>query len=309
MDIWITRFSPIGTDMKVGVFITGHFRDAPITKQNYSQFLDSSHEVKFYVATWSNYDINRQTHNIIDMKLPVSDMLYNVFEDRLGGAWIGNIEDFYTGDLFHPVDRPDWKPITHYLSRSEAQPHIAVDDNWPFLSRLYDQTYVWHQCYLLAKDEWDSFDVCLRIRGDMDFRGKEKIPIEENQDGIHVNSYWWTPYSNEDSTGLSPHKISDHMGWGKPMYMKKYFDYHNNLVTLAQWATKQPHHVFQHNFEHWFAFYLLRFPYIKPYLDPNDINDHDLEIYKHGNLQRVLNHAAGGRSEYEFYAIVDKNLR
>lgn len=274
--------------MKVGLFVTGHFRGAPKTRENYAQFLDG-HDTSVYVATWSNKDINRYNHQIDHTQIPAEEQAKEAFGDNLKGLWIGNFEKFMSNDEPLP-GFPRRKLWNDYVSIE----HDALQSAYPNPQRSMDQWYAVLRAGELAKNDYSLFDVVIRIRGDMIFFGKPYIPFTDITDGIHVNGYtWWDrPEDREngalsDSTNLNPYALSDHLAWGKPQWMLKYFQYYNHFGPL--WAGKltvwhqsprnefDKSHSFLYNTEHMMSWYIQKYPYYHYSVDL------DMPWHRHGH--------------------------
>jgi len=278
--------------MKIGLFITGHLRDAPKTIENYKQFFDGN-DVSVYVGTWSTYDVHRSTHEPILVSIESDQIIQNIFGNALKKSWIGDMKKFVNEES--PYENCPPRLRWHDFAPT-PDPLIST---YPWPQRVADQWYVVKQTYLLCpSEEFDSFDVCIRIRSDMSFINKPNIPFSELEDGIHVDGYnWWTfpsdrgPYEHiVDSTNLIPYALSDQMAWGKPKWMKKYFEFYDHLIPffapIVNWAGwdgrgGQPN-LFFFNSEHMLAYYLLRVPYYRTNLNPIDVNDHDMPWHRHG---------------------------
>lgn len=289
--------------MKVGLFVTGHFRGAPKVRENYAQFLDG-HETSVYVATWSNRDINRYTHQVDHTQLDVIEMSKNAFGSNLKGLWVGDFNKFLDGQ----------SPAPGYPTRTFWNDHIRPENDpmvsaYPNPQRSLDQWYGVRQAYLLAGDEYDTFDVVIRIRSDQVFLGKPRIPFDDIRDGIHVNGYTWWDHGNSreggalnDSTAsyLNPYALSDQLAWGKPNWMKKYFEYYEHFAKL--WAGKltvwhqSPRSEFDksdsflYNTEHMMSYYIQKYPY--HHYSP----ECDTPWYRHGHDDNPHN-----RFDSDFY--------
>lgn len=315
--------------MKVAVFITGHFRDAPKTHENYKQFLESNHDVDFYIGSWSNYDVHRESRNIIPDKIDVESISKKLFGERLKGVWSGDVQKYEMGESPYPNSPPKivWEKYAsvELLNAVKNSPEFKPGDypniNYYFywMQRLLDQYYVMREIYRLS-DNFNSYDVCLRIRGDMSFINKPNIPIEELADGIHVNGYAWLQTGTHDYTQIQPWGISDQIAWGKPTWMKKYFEYANHYCDLfSKLATPEscsprfngtiyPPHIqntFYLDSGHMLAYYLLKYPYFRE-LNPNDPNDCDLMIHRHGHPHQDVKTPTGVVLSYDYYNIISK---
>lgn len=303
--------------MKLGVFMTGHFRDAPHTRENYAQFLDY-YDTSFYVSTWSTYDVNRQTHELELEPVDVRGQMEAAVGDSLKGMWIGDIEQYYaqpSGPTSASFSMDVRHNVENFLKREDANEQVRSDASWPFVQRVADQAYVTYKAYQLCpREEYDSFDAVIRIRGDMSFIGKEHIPVYHIEDGIHVSSYWWTNKC-EDASGLSPFRCSDHLLWGKPKWMRKYFYYYPNYFTRLVPRFRLPQSEFQYNTEHLMALYIQRVPFFRESeLDwdwpLNNPNERDCVLHREGNLHdNYLSHSKDGVSYYEFYDLMNKGIR
>ena len=104
--------------MKLGVFMTGHFRDAPHTRENYAQFLDN-YDASFYVATWSTYDINRQTHQLELQPVDVRGQMEAALGPALKGLWVGDQEKFHRNESPALGSEPRVL-ITDHLKKADA---------------------------------------------------------------------------------------------------------------------------------------------------------------------------------------------
>jgi hypothetical protein len=269
--------------MKIAVFISGFFRDAPQTRENYQQFLDRpDDEVDFYVGTWSNYDIDRNTFNPILKSVNVETVVSEIFGDRLKGLWVGDLVKFENGEAPHPNS----PPRTNFYEQFPLETLSPYGQSmYPWQQRVFDQWYTVYETYKLCQN-YDSYDLCIRLRGDMTFLNKPLIPFDDIRDGIHVNGFWLTRADSYDDTGLVPFRVSEQLGWGKPRFMRKYFEYYTHFMEFIAPKLTLPDNKFHFGSEHMFAYYLLRYPYFKT-LDPNNIHDHDLLIYIHGHTHTV----------------------
>lgn len=278
--------------MKVGLFITGHFRNTPLTYENYKQFIDG-HDLSVYVATWSTKTINKHTGGYVPdfFSVDIKTSLINLFGNSLKKMWIGDMEKFLANEA----------PITGYPPRTLWNDHVSPEKDplieaYPWPQRTLDQWYAVKQAYLLAESEYDSFDVVIRIRGDQIYLGKPKIPFEDNRDGIHVNGYTWWDHGNTRENGvlndstteyLNPYALSDQLAWGKPFWMRKYFEYYNHFASL--WAGKltvwhksprsefEKPNSFLFNTEHMMGYYIQKYPYY------NCSTDCDMPWHRHGH--------------------------
>lgn len=276
--------------MKIGLFITGHFRGAPKIRENYAQFLDG-HDTSVYIATWANRDINRYNHSIDWSPVDVQTNAVNAFGSSLKQLWIGDFEAFMTCR----------EPIPGYPVRKLWNNFVSPDVDpmrpaYPNPQRSLDQWYAVLQAYNLAQDEYDSFDVVIRIRNDQVFLGKPKIPFEDVRDGIHVNGYTWWDHGSSRENGalndsttsyLNPYALSDQLAWGEPYWMRKYFEYYNHFAEL--WAGKlnvwhqSPRSEFDkpdsflYNTEHMMSYYIQKYPYYK------HSEECDMPWYRHGH--------------------------
>lgn len=291
--------------MKVGLFVTGHFRGAPKTRNNYAQFLDGGHDTSVFVGTWRNRDINRYNHSINWEPVDIEAGVREAFGNNLKGLWVGDFEKFMNGE----------PPATGYPKRKLWNDYIPADqdplrDHYPNPQRSLDQWYGVLRTYELAGDAYDSFDVVIRIRADQIFLGKPPIPFDDIRDGIHVNGYtWWHNPQDRgngklvDSSGIVPYALSDQLAWGAPKWMRKYFEYYNHFALL--WAGKinvwdggpipaSAPNSFLYNTEHMMAYYLLHYPYYgytaeidMPWHrhghDDNPANRFDSDYYTWGN--------------------------
>lgn len=278
--------------MKIGLFATGHFRNVPAIRENFKQFLDN-HDTSVYVSTWSSQTIDRMTHYVDLTPIDAEQKARNSFGDNLKGLWIGDMEKFLTNQ----------SPVPGYPPRLLWNDYISVDRDpmvpkYPWPQRVLDQWYGVLQSYLMAHDVYDTFDVCIRIRCDMLFIGKPPVPFHSIEDGIHVNGYtWWTnPEDREngilaDSTNLVPYALSDQLAWGKPHWMRKYFEYYMYYCNLFAGKINVWHglprsefekpNAFLFNSEHMMSYYLLKFPYYDT--TRKEIDDgHDMPYHRHG---------------------------
>lgn len=268
--------------MKVALFMAGHLRDAPQVYENYKQFLEN-HDTKVYVATWSTYDIDRNTFKIDDTKIDVETITHNIFGSNLAKLWVGDVHKYENNESPHPDSLP----------RMQFYEHCPVEKlsdygkiMYPWQQRIIDQWYTLYQCYKLCEN-YDDFDVCVRIRSDANFIGKPEVPFTDIRDGIHVNGFWWTDVEHRDDIGLVPFRISEQLGWGTPKWMRKYFEYYLHIIELFVPLLQLPDNKFHFGSEHMFAYYLLRYPYFNKNLNPHDVSDHDVVIHKHGHDHRV----------------------
>ena len=273
--------------MKIGLFVTGHFRNVPQIHQNYAQFLDG-HDTSVYVGTWSSRTIDRNNHHADLTQIDAEGKAREAFGESLKGLWVGDMDAF----LSERSPAPNCPPriLWNDYVPAESDPLIGC---YPWPQRVLDQWYAVLQTYLLAEDVYDTFDVVIRIRGDQLFIGKPVVPFHEIEDGIHVNGYtWWTnPEDREsgtlvDSTGLVPYALSDQLSWGKPYWMRKYFEYYLNYCKLFAGKLTTYHgsihplnapNSMLFNSEHLMSYYLLKYPYYH-YADGMD-----MPWYRHGH--------------------------
>lgn len=287
--------------MKIGLFVTGHFRTAPKTHENYSQFLDG-HDTSVFVGTWTNKDIDRYTHQVDYTPVDVEGGVKAAFGSSLKGLWIGDTQAFFDNKSPAPGCPPRilWNDCIR-ADKDPLQPH------YPNPQRSLDQWYAVLQTYLLAEDVYDTFDVVIRIRSDQVFLGKPRIPFDDVFTGIHVNGYtWWhNPNDREhgtlnDSTNLTPYALSDQLAWGTPYWMRKYFEYYLNWPKIwpgrltvwsacPRWMFDLPNS-FLYNTEHMMAYYLLKFPYY------NFSKEKDMPWHRHGHDDNPHN-----RFDSDFY--------
>lgn len=291
--------------MKIGLFITGHIRHVPFIYENYRQFLDG-HDTSVYVATWSTHDINRSTHVVDTSPIPAYDACRDLFGNSLKGIWIGDIQKFLNNES------PAEKCSPRILWNDYVDPDKdKLKPLYPWPQRVMDQWYAVKQCYLLSIDDgtYNDFDVVIRIRGDMRFQSKPmSVPFQDVRDGIHVNGYiWWeNPQDREhgrlvDGTGLVPYALSDQLAWGTPYWMVKYLTYYDHFAKL--WAGKVNSYdgnllpgdpnSFLFNSEHMMAFYLLKFPFYKKYLDVTSPSSVDMPHYRHGHDVQFVHRPEG----------------
>jgi hypothetical protein len=287
--------------MKIGLFVTGHFRGAPKVRENYSQFLDG-HDTSVYVASWSNKDINRYNHQIDYTGVETEALARTAFGDNLKKIWVGDFDAFMTGNPPAP-DCPRRLMWNDFIS-AEDDPMRGA---YPNPQRSMDQWYSVRQAYLLAQEEYDSFDVVIRIRGDHIFLGKPPVPFHDIQSGIHVNGYtWWDkPEDREngtltDSSGIYPYALSDQFAWGQPKWMRKYFEYYNHFGKL--WAGKlnvwherprsefEKENSFLYNTEHMMSYYIQKYSYY------NHSAECDMPWHRHGHNDNPHN-----RFDSDFY--------
>lgn len=290
--------------MKIGLFVTGHFRGAPKIRGNYSQFLDN-HDTSVFVATWTNKDINRYDHQIDYTQLDVVSMAHHAFGSNLKNIWVGDFHEFMTtGSPGIPGEprRVMWNDF------------ISVEDDpmaprYPNPQRSMDQWYAVRQAYLLAQDVYNSFDVVIRIRADQVFLGKPTIPFADVRDGIHVNGYTWWDHGNTRENGilndsttdyLNPYALSDQLAWGRPYWMRKYFEYYNHFGKL--WAGKlnvwhglprsefDKPNSFLYNTEHMMSYYIQKYPYY------HHSEECDMPFHRHGHDDNPHN-----RFDSDFY--------
>lgn len=276
--------------MKIGLFVTGHFRNVPQVHENYAQFLDG-HDTSVYVATWSNRTIDRSTHTVDFAHVDAEAKAREAFGDSLKGLWIGDMAEF----LHERPPAPNCPPRILWNDHI-AREHDPLVGNYPWPQRVLDQWYAVLQAYLMADDVYDTFDVVIRIRGDQLFIGKPAVPFHDIEDGIHVNGYtWWTnPEDREngtlvDSTGLVPYALSDQLAWGKPYWMRKYLEYYLNYCklfagklttyhdTLGRSAPIDAPNSMLFNSEHMMSYYLLKYPYY------HYAEDMDMPWHRHGH--------------------------
>lgn len=287
--------------MKIGLFITGHFRNHPISYENYKQFIDG-HDLSVYVATWSTSNIDRNTHTLDLTPTNVEPLLVNVFGSSLKRLWIGDMHQFMS-NLPPAPNCPPRVLWSDYIS-PDNDPLVEAHP-WP--QRSLDQWYAVKQAYLLAGDEYNTFDVVVRIRGDQVFLGKPRIPFDDIRPGIHVNGYtWWdNPEDREhgtlvDSSDLRPYALSDQLAWGSPYWMTKYFEYYDHFAKL--WAPKltvwhkssqeefRKPNSFLYNTEHMMSYYIQKYPY---YYTSEVV---DMPWYRHGHNDNPHN-----RFDSDFY--------
>jgi hypothetical protein len=289
--------------VKIALFVTGHLRNSPKFPSNFNQFLEG-HDTSVFVATWSSYDLHRTTHQIIhNLEFDAEKELNNMFGSTLKGAWIGDIESFSRNETI--PRRLRWND---FISKeSDPLAHIAP---WP--ERVMDQWYVVKQAYELCTD-YNSYDVVIRIRGDMIFVGKPPLPFTSIEDGIHVNGYsWWTHGPDwesgalVDGTGLVPYAVSDQLAWGKPYWMRKYFEYYDHFGPLfagrINWegrdGTRGRPGTFLFHSEHMMSYYLLKHPYYKKDLQPEEL---DMEWHRHGNDVNFITRPEGLYYDVDYY--------
>jgi len=287
--------------MKVGLFLSGHFRNAPIDKSNFSQFIDTNDEVNVYIAAWDNQNY------------PSDDYFKNSFGNRLKQISVFNMNDYLKS-----------KPKDYH--RDIYYPHNPKS---PLVDGTLDKMYLQYECFKSClREDFFSYDVIIRARLDADFRGKLKIPYENNSDGIHVNSYafshknligshhfstnlyQWANTDNVLNKFLSPMTISTHLLWGSPKYMFKYFQYYNHIIPilniltnrdLLEYYNKNSEYSFMH--ESLISYWLLKWPYFKnnvnPFIFKHD-DDYDVDIHMDGNFS--LSNGGEGR-DFEYYAL------
>jgi hypothetical protein len=314
--------------MKIAVFMTGHFRDAPKTIENYAQFLNRTNdEVDFYVGTWSNYDVHREEWKIIDDKVNVREISEYLFGNQLKGLWIGDAIKYESGESPSAGSPPRTLWADHcskeLLESARNSPPFHPGEypnlNYYFhwMQRLLDQYYVIHEIYKISKqlELYDTYDVCLKIRGDMSFIEKPPIPIEQNEDGIHFNGYAWIDNGTHDYTNISPWGLGDQMAWGSPYWMRKYFEYAIRYCSIFPSLVKPescsprfngtvyPPHIqntFYADSGHMLAYYLLKYPYFT-------VNsDCDVQLHKHGHEHTDVRTPTGVVLSYDYYDIMSR---
>jgi len=289
--------------MKIGLFVTGHFRGAPKIRENYAQFLDG-HDTSVFVATWHNKDINRYNHAVDWTPVDVYTESQNAFGSNLKKMWVGDFGAFTEGRP--PASNCPLRKLWNDFVPADKDPIAAT---YPSPQKSLDQWYVVQQAYLMAQDVYDTFDVVIRIRSDQIFLGKPKIPFDDIRDGIHINGYTWWDHGSSRENGalndsttpyLNPYAFSDQLAWGKPYWMRKYFEYYNHYVEL--WAGKanvwhqSPRSEFEKpdsflfNTEHMMAYYIQKYPYYR-YSD-----ELDMPWYRHGHNDNPHN-----RFDSDFY--------
>lgn len=259
-------------------------RNSPNNREHYAQFLED-HDVDVFVATWASHDLHRETHEVIpSVEVDVETSLRTRFGSSLKAAWIGDMSQFENNTI--EPRRRLWNdfidPANDPLNRSVK-----------WLQRVMDQWYVVQRAYELCNN-YDSYDIAIRIRGDMIFSGKPAIPFTLIEDGIHVNGYsWWTnPDDREngilaDGTNLVPYALSDQLAWGKPHWLKKYFEYYNHFGPLfagrVNWegrdGTSYRPGTFLFHSEHMLSYYLMRYTYYKESLK---FGETDMLWHRHG---------------------------
>lgn len=265
--------------MNVALFLTGHVRDAPLTEENYQQFLQH-HNLSVYVSTWNTYDLNRITHEPMLESVNVEEAFSNLFGDKLKGIWAGDIMSFLNEDTARRLWPAD------IIQKSE-NPRLRNDQQGlVWLQRVLDQWYGVKKAWQLCENP-SQFDVCIRARCDMSFLNKPPIPIDDIRAGIHVNGYMsgylhWRDWPNQDSTNLVPFKVSDQLAWGSPEWMVKYFEYYDNVIDIFYPLLLQPNEVFYYSSEHMLTYYLLRHPRFKSRAQI-ELGDNDLDLHIHGH--------------------------
>lgn len=300
--------------MKVGLFIVGFNRDAPINIENYSQFINFDCDLSVYVASWDCYDINRQTHKLDTTPSNIYEKMTNVFRDKLKNIWIGNAVRFY--DNMPEYER---KLVSNHILEQECSDEIQSHNGYPYLQRVFDQAYVWKKAYNLAYPSvFESFDVVIKIRADMSFIGKPLIPFWENEDGIHVGSHWWQDNGYDMFRNLPVYKISDQLAWGKPQFMKIYFNYYDDLPQVIQ-LVKHPHTAFEYTCEHLLAIYLQLYNSMPiwqiPMLKSTDVVTIEnmmanyIKLYRHGYPEMIQHHTNTGISKYDYYDLMTRGIR
>jgi len=311
--------------MKIGLFITGHLRDAPITKQNYEQFLNNGDDLSVYVGSWGTYDKDRWTDQLIQNPVDVETKMKNVFGSQLKGTWIGDIVKFENNESPHP-DSPPRKLWEEYVSRHNIKSARGRGDEWKWYQRILDQWYVVKQTYLLCPSEiFDSFDVCIRIRGDMSFIDKPQIPFRELlEPGLHVNHYMWEAYQTwepKDKTELYPFRCSDQLGWATPKYAKKMFEFYDHYIDIFSVLLTKPETTFAFTSEHMFSWYMMKYPFCSI---PHDLRKSTVELAANGtssntlpnDIPNIFPHGAGWvnnpqlfKNIVDYYDLVNKGTR
>jgi len=222
--------------MKIGLFITGHIRNSPRTYENYAQFLDG-HDTDVYIGTWSTYDLHRSNHIIINEPENIDKSVRPIFGDKIKTLWVGDMEKFLNEE----------SPCDGSPPRTLWSDFIKPEDDllrwiYPWPQRTMDQWYVVYELFKSSVNLklYNSYDVCIRIRNDMTFLNKPKIPFEDISEGIHVNgiNWWHHPHDRGinvvDGTNLVPYALSDQLAWGTPHWMLKHFEHYKFFAPL--WA-------------------------------------------------------------------------
>lgn len=286
--------------MKLALFITGHWRNAPKTIENYAHFFDGI-DTTVYIGTWSTYDLHRKEHTIVDTPVDIEKTAIKLFGNSLGDVWIGDMKKYLNNESPHPKSLPR---INFYDFCSVEEMVGYKREQYPWHQRILDQWYTVQQTYQLCKNP-DEFDVLFRIRGDMSFIGKPRPPIEKAVDieGLHVNGFWWTPQENTDKTRLKPFRFSDQFGWGKPNWMKKYFLYYSFFTPLFAPLFKLPEEDFHFGSEHMFAYYMLRYPVFRR-LNWDNPDDHDIQVTKWGHESNWNKTIDGVVFEHDYYDLI-----
>ncbi len=296
--------------MNIGLFLSGHKRNAPFTHDNFKQFIETPNNVDVYISTWDD-DVNNHT---------VSE-LQKIFGDKLKHIEIENYLDYSNspeGRYFHSeINLLNYKLIKEY----------PVPNKFPisntFVGNFYKKFNVFNIC---PKKDFYNYDICIYSRLDLDYRNKPDIPLYTNN--ICVNGYAWAhrlyndPFSlmmrdqaKQDNTQLqylNQMVISDHMIWGKPQYMDKFFQFYCNMITMFTiiYDISQYKHLFTTKefyinsmCESWLAWYMTRYPFfdLRDGLYKNDL----VQFTMAGSIPNcdMLRTMKYGNSNFDLYRI------
>lgn len=216
--------------MKIGVFVTGHFRKSIPVEENFKWLFDGN-DVDFYVATWNEADNRKPFPTDMPHFVPgitTEDVIVNHYGKRLKKYWIGDVELYKKNRpiVFKRNMREDDVFSDANIPKSRALSYdVLFNEETGLIQRIIDQWVIVNQCYgLCEEDIYKSYDVVIRVRPDAVF----KTPLPLNiSDGIHVGGgdRGYNARFNPDEPDLIPYVIDDRMAWGHPRWMRKYFEF------------------------------------------------------------------------------------
>lgn len=295
--------------MNIGLFLSGHKRRAPFTIENFKQFIETPNNIDVYISTW---DDDVSSHNIKELETIFGNKLKNVNVENYS-----NYSNKPEGRFFHKeLHLLNYKLLKEYPTLNK----FPISNT--FVGNFYKKFNVFDIC---SKKDFYNYEVCIYSRLDLDYRGKPPILAYNN---ICVNGYAWghktyvDPFSlflreqsikdNTQLQYLNQMTISDHMIWGRPQYMDKFFQFYLNMIQMFKiiYDVEQYKQLFTTKefyinsmCESWLAWYMTRYPFFDLHdaLYKNDM----MEFTMAGNLTDcdMLRTIKYGNSNFDFYRI------
>jgi hypothetical protein len=173
---------------------------------------------------------------------------------------------------FRPIDRENDVFHPNNIHKSRVQ---SFDNPWgmDIPQRILDQFNLVYQCYKLCdKKTYDNYDLVIKIR----FDNVYNAGLDINDIGDRINfdnsNAGYAELYNPDEPDLVPYTLSDRVAWGKPHWMKKYFEFGPNI-----WNMYAQDNVDISYSENLLARWIIKYPYFKT---DGTIPDVDVKIHE-----------------------------